>query len=166
MAAIGTGHARQQGDGLHRAVLADDIQVRMADGRVLEQVSLPQLSRGEPIGRVFSFRDLSEKLAAHQRIEELGRSDALTGAPNRRALSERMTQLMTHMPGAPDQPAFALLHLDLDRFKQINDTFGHTYGDRVLRDVVERLRAAVGRTDTLARLGLDGWRRLFAAADA
>jgi PAS domain-containing protein len=57
--------------------------LRLADGRVLEQVSLPQMSRGEPIGRVFSFRDLSEKLAAHQRIEELGRSDVLTGAPNR-----------------------------------------------------------------------------------
>ena len=62
----------------------------LADGRVLEQVSLPQMSRGEPIGRVFSFRDLSEKLAAHQRIEELGRSDVLTGAPNRRALADRI----------------------------------------------------------------------------
>ncbi|MFG6467748.1 putative bifunctional diguanylate cyclase/phosphodiesterase [Roseateles sp. BYS87W] len=129
--------------------------LQLADGRVLEQVSLPQLSRGEPIGRVFSFRDLSEKLAAHQRIEELGRSDALTGAPNRRALADRMVQQMTQVPGAPALPAFALLHLDLDRFKQINDTLGHTYGDRVLRDVVERLRGAVGPHDTLARLGGD-----------
>ncbi|RZJ11841.1 MAG: bifunctional diguanylate cyclase/phosphodiesterase [Rubrivivax sp.] len=133
--------------------------LRLSDGRVLEQVSLPQMSRGEPIGRVFSFRDLSEKLAAHQRIEELGRSDALTGAPNRRALSDRIVQQMAAATSGELQPAsspvFALLHLDLDRFKQINDTLGHSYGDRVLREVVERLRGAVGPSDTLARLGGD-----------
>jgi len=129
--------------------------LRLADGRVLEQVSLPQMSRGEPIGRVFSFRDLSEKLAAHQRIEELGRSDALTGAPNRRALADRIVQQMAAVAAGDPQPVFALLHLDLDRFKQINDTLGHSYGDRVLREIVERLRAAVGTNDTLARLGGD-----------
>ncbi len=129
--------------------------LRLADGRVLEQVSLPQMSRGEPIGRVFSFRDLSEKLAAHQRIEELGRSDVLTGAPNRRALADRIVQQMSAVATGDPAPAFALLHLDLDRFKQINDTLGHSYGDRVLREVVERLRGAVGANDTLARLGGD-----------
>ncbi len=129
--------------------------LRLADGRVLEQVSLPQMSRGEPIGRVFSFRDLSEKLAAHQRIEELGRSDVLTGAPNRRALADRIVQQMAAVATGDPAPAFALLHLDLDRFKQINDTLGHSYGDRVLREVVERLRGAVGANDTLARLGGD-----------
>ena len=128
--------------------------LRLADGRVLEQVSLPQMSRGEPIGRVFSFRDLSEKLAAHQRIE-LGRSDVLTGAPNRRALADRIVQLMAAVETGEPSPVFALLHLDLDRFKQINDTLGHSYGDRVLREVVERLRGAVGANDTLARLGGD-----------
>ncbi|MFG6485056.1 putative bifunctional diguanylate cyclase/phosphodiesterase [Roseateles sp. BYS78W] len=129
--------------------------LRLADGRVLEQVSLPQMSRGEPIGRVFSFRDLSEKLAAHQRIEELGRSDVLTGAPNRRALADRIVQQMAAGTAGEPAPVFALLHLDLDRFKQINDTLGHSYGDRVLREVVERLRGAVGPNDTLARLGGD-----------
>ena len=129
--------------------------LRLADGRVLEQVSLPQMSRGEPIGRVFSFRDLSEKLAAHQRIEELGRSDALTGVPNRRALADRIVQQMSAVATGEPPPVFALLHLDLDRFKQINDTLGHSYGDRVLREVVERLRGAVGENDTLARLGGD-----------
>jgi len=129
--------------------------LRLADGRVLEQVSLPQMSRGEPMGRVFSFRDLSEKLAAHQRIEELGRSDVLTGAPNRRALADRIVQQIAAVATGEPSPVFALLHLDLDRFKQINDTLGHSYGDRVLRDVVERLRGAVGENDTLARLGGD-----------
>nr|WP_255719692.1 bifunctional diguanylate cyclase/phosphodiesterase [Pelomonas sp. P8] len=137
--------------------------LRLADGRVLEQVSLPQMSRGEPIGRVFSFRDLSEKLAAHQRIEELGRSDVLTGAPNRRALADRIVQQMS-AEAAGEAPVFALLHLDLDRFKQINDTLGHSYGDRVLREVVERLRGAVGPNDTLARLGGDEFALLIDGA--
>jgi diguanylate cyclase (GGDEF)-like protein/PAS domain S-box-containing protein len=138
--------------------------LRLADGRVLEQVSLPQMSRGEPIGRVFSFRDLSEKLAAHQRIEELGRSDVLTGAPNRRALADRIIQQMAAVNTGEPPPAFALLHLDLDRFKQINDTLGHSYGDRVLREVVERLRGAVGANDTLARLGGDEFALLIDGA--
>ena len=138
--------------------------LRLADGRVLEQVSLPQMSRGEPIGRVFSFRDLSEKLAAHQRIEELGRSDVLTGAPNRRALADRIVQQMAAVNTGEPQPSFALLHLDLDRFKQINDTLGHSYGDRVLREIVERLRGAVGTNDTLARLGGDEFALLIDGA--
>ena len=138
--------------------------LRLADGRVLEQVSLPQMSRGEPIGRVFSFRDLSEKLAAHQRIEELGRSDALTGAPNRRALADRIVQQMAVVGGGEPQASFALLHLDLDRFKQINDTLGNSYGDRVLREVVERLRGAVGANDTLARVGGDEFALLIDGA--
>ncbi|RTL35226.1 MAG: bifunctional diguanylate cyclase/phosphodiesterase [Burkholderiales bacterium] len=138
--------------------------LRLADGRVLEQVSLPQMSRGEPIGRVFSFRDLSEKLAAHQRIEELGRSDVLTGAPNRRALADRIVQQMAAVETGEPPPVFALLHLDLDRFKQINDTLGHSYGDRVLREVVERLRSAVGVNDTLARLGGDEFALLIDGA--
>ncbi|MFG6442903.1 putative bifunctional diguanylate cyclase/phosphodiesterase [Roseateles sp. LKC17W] len=138
--------------------------LRLADGRVLEQVSLPQMSRGEPIGRVFSFRDLSEKLAAHQRIEELGRSDVLTGAPNRRALADRIIQQMAAATDGEPAPVFALLHLDLDRFKQINDTLGHSYGDRVLREVVERLQGAVGARDTLARLGGDEFALLIEGA--
>ncbi|PZP28732.1 MAG: bifunctional diguanylate cyclase/phosphodiesterase [Roseateles depolymerans] len=140
--------------------------LRLADGRVLEQVSLPQMSRGEPIGRVFSFRDLSEKLAAHQRIEELGRSDVLTGAPNRRALSDRIVQQIAAVADGSPGPGFALLHVDLDRFKQINDTLGHSYGDRVLREVAMRLRGAVGEADTLARLGGDEFALLVDAADA
>ncbi len=138
--------------------------LRLADGRVLEQVSLPQMSRGEPIGRVFSFRDLSEKLAAHQRIEELGRSDALTGAPNRRALADRIVQQLAVVGSGEAAPSFALLHLDLDRFKQINDTLGNSYGDRVLREVVERLRGAVGANDTLARVGGDEFALLIDGA--
>ena len=138
--------------------------IKLIDGRVLERVSLPQFSRGRAIGRVYSYRDLSEKLAASQRIEELSHSDMLTSLPNRRALAERIdyAQAMARREGSP----FALLNVDLDRFKQINDTLGHSYGDRVLRDVAERLKACLREVDTVARLGGDEFALLIHHADA
>ncbi|HEX2011647.1 MAG TPA: EAL domain-containing protein [Roseateles sp.] len=138
--------------------------VKLLDGRVLERVSLPQWSRGRPIGRVYSFRDLSEKLAASQRIEELSHTDMLTGLPNRRALAERVdyAQAMARREGS----GFALLNVDLDRFKQINDTLGHSYGDRVLKEVAQRLKECLREVDTVARLSGDEFELLIHQADA
>ncbi|MET0519688.1 MAG: EAL domain-containing protein [Burkholderiaceae bacterium] len=146
------------------SLLQSSDQIQLIDGRVLERVSLPQFSRGRPIGRVYSFRDLSEKLAASQRIEELSHSDMLTGLPNRRALAERVdyAQAMARRENSP----FALLTVDLDRFKQINDTLGHSYGDRVLNEVAERLKACLREVDTVARLGGDEFALLIHQADA
>lgn len=137
--------------------------ITLIDGRVIERVSLPQFSRGRPVGRVFSYRDLSEKLAAHQRIEELSHSDLLTGLPNRRALAERVdyAQAMARRDGQ----SFALLNVDLDRFKQINETLGQSYGDRVLREVGERLKKAMREVDTVARLSGDDFGVLIHQAD-
>ncbi|MFG6448024.1 putative bifunctional diguanylate cyclase/phosphodiesterase [Roseateles sp. BYS180W] len=141
---------------------SDDL--RLIDGRVLERVSLPQWCRGRPIGRVFSFRDLSEKLAAHQRIEELSHTDLLTGLPNRRALIERIeyAQAFARHEGA----GFAVLNVDVDRFKQINETLGHAYGDRVLKEVSLRLGQAMRQVDTVARLSSDEFAVLVHQADA
>jgi diguanylate cyclase (GGDEF)-like protein/PAS domain S-box-containing protein len=138
--------------------------IKLIDGRVLERVSLPQWSRGRPIGRVYSFRDLSEKLAASQRIEELSHTDMLTGLPNRRALCERVdyAQAMARREATP----FGLLNVDLDRFKQINDTLGHSYGDRVLKEVALRLKESLREVDTVARLGGDEFALLIHQADA
>ncbi|MDN3918680.1 putative bifunctional diguanylate cyclase/phosphodiesterase [Roseateles violae] len=139
-------------------------RLRLLDGRVLERVSLPQFSRGRPIGRVHSFRDLSEQLAASQRIEELSQLDLLTGLPNRRALATRIdyAQAMARREGL----VFALLNVDLDRFKQINDTLGHSYGDRVLKEVAQRLKTALREVDTVARLSGDDFALLIHQADA
>jgi diguanylate cyclase (GGDEF)-like protein/PAS domain S-box-containing protein len=138
--------------------------IKLLDGRVLERVSLPQWSRGRPIGRVYSFRDLSEQLAASQRIEELSHTDMLSGLPNRRALAERVdyAQAMARREGT----SFALLNVDLDRFKQINDTLGHAYGDRVLKEVAQRLKDCLREVDTVARLGGDDFALLIHQADA
>ncbi|MES6050842.1 GGDEF domain-containing protein, partial [Cutibacterium acnes] len=96
---------------------------------------------------------LSEKLEAQRRIEQLAYTDPLTGLPNRLMLGERVGHAVRlaqrHGRG------FALLFLDLDRFKSINDSLGHLFGDRVLVEVAARLQRCLRQTDTLARLGGD-----------
>ncbi len=136
----------------------------LQSGRVLERVTLPQCSRGRAIGRVYSFRDITDRLAAKQRIEELSQTDALTGLPNRRLLTDRaeFALAMAQRDGTP----FAVLFLDLDRFKHINDTLGHWVGDRVLIDVAERITSCLRQVDTVARLGGDEFVMLLHQADA
>ena len=138
--------------------------LRLRSGRVLERVTLPQRSRGRTIGRVCSFRDISDKLAADRRIEQLSHTDALTGLPNRRLLTDRaeLALAMADRDGTP----FAVLFLDLDRFKHINDSLGHLFGDRVLVDVAGRIQGCLRPIDTVARLGGDEFVILLHQADA
>ena len=107
------------------------------------------------MGRVYSFRDLSEQLAAQQRIEELShdrRADrAAQPAPAGRARRRRPASAR-----ASDGGSFALLLLDLDRFRQINDSLGHETGDRVLIDVAAAHQGLHAQADDLlARIGGD-----------
>ena len=99
------------------------------------------------------FKDRTETHVAKQKIEELAFSDALTGLPNRLLLSERIKQSITI--SSRDHTNFAVLFLDLDHFKQINDSLGHQFGDRVLLEVTERLKKCIRQVDTAARLGGD-----------
>ncbi|MDH5539620.1 MAG: EAL domain-containing protein, partial [Rhizobacter sp.] len=138
--------------------------LQLHSGRVIERVSLPQCSRGRPIGRVYSFRDITEKIEAGAQIESLSYSDALTGLPNRRRLSDRLK--VTLSQAQREMTSFALLLINLDRFKHINDTLGHAFGDRVLREVADRLKACFRQEDTLARLGGDEFVLLLQGADA
>ena len=99
------------------------------------------------------FRDLSEKLAANRRIEQLAYSDALTGVANRLALTQRVgvaLSLAERRGGS-----FAILFVDLDRFKNVNDSYGHQMGDGVLREVAERIHLCLRQEDILCRLGGD-----------
>ncbi len=137
---------------------------KLHSGRVLERVTLPQLSRGQPIGRVYSFRDITDRLAAKQRIEQLSHTDALTGLPNRRLLTDRVEFALAM--AQRDGTSFAMLFLDLDRFKHINDSLGHQFGDRVLVDVAERIKSCLRQVDTVARLGGDEFVMLGHQVDA
>lgn len=110
------------------------------------------------------FKDRTETHVAKQKIEELAFSDALTGLPNRLLLSERIKQSITI--SGRDNSSFAVLFLDLDHFKQINDSLGHQFGDRVLLEVTERLKKCIRQVDTAARLGGDEFVLLLHEADA
>ncbi|SFD98983.1 putative bifunctional diguanylate cyclase/phosphodiesterase [Paracidovorax konjaci] len=129
----------------------DILQLR--NGTVIERRSVPQLSHGRPMGRVYSFRDLTLQHAAQKRIEQLAYSDVLTGLPNRLLLSRRVASAIesARVQGG----GFAILFIDLDRFKIINDSLGHLFGDRVLQLVAQRLQSCLRQTDMLCRLGGD-----------
>jgi len=120
--------------------------------------------RGTPSHLIGFFKDLSEQIAAKKRIEELAYNDVLTGLPNRALLAERIQfaiSLATRV-----RSGFAVLFLDLDRFKQINDSLGHVFGDRVLVQVAERIKNCLRAADTAARLGGDEFVLVLHDADA
>ena len=101
-------------------------------------------------------RDITERhkvAAAEREIEQLACFDPLTRLPNRRLLMERLGQALDNI--ARSRLDGALLFIDLDQFKILNDTSGHEVGDRLLCSVAGRLTAAVGEGDTVARLGGD-----------
>ena len=99
------------------------------------------------------FSDISAQRVAEERIRHLAHHDALTDLPNRTLLNDRLGVAMDHARRS-GQP-LALLFIDLDRFKYVNDTLGHPLGDRLLQAVAQRLHAVVREGDTLARLGGD-----------
>lgn len=144
-------------------VCASD-RLELHSGQVVERVTRPLLAGGRPQGRVWSFRDLTERIAAEERIESLSRHDSLTGLPNRRQLAERVNDAAAR--ARAEGGAFALLVIDLDRFRQINDSLGHETGDRVLLDVARRIGACLRGDDLLARLGGDQFAVLLNPADA
>jgi diguanylate cyclase (GGDEF)-like protein/PAS domain S-box-containing protein len=159
----GEQYTRRLGAIRDAALLQASDVLTLHSGKVLERVTLPQCSRGQPIGRVFSFRDVTEQIAAQARIEQLSHTDALTGLPNRRLLEDR-AEFALAMAQRNGQP-FALMVLNLDRFKHVNDTLGMSAGDRVLLEVTERIKSCLRNVDTVARLGGDEFVLLVHQAD-
>ena len=112
----------------------------------------PSVFDGRPAS-VGTLLDISWQKAAEQRIRELADYDVLTGLPNRRLLRERFVQLLA--AAERDKTEIAVIFLDLDHFKRVNDSLGHSVGDELLVEVARRLDSVVRRIDTLARLGGD-----------
>jgi len=99
------------------------------------------------------FSDITQQKAAQQKIEHMAHYDQLTSLPNRMLLQDRFERAVAY--ARREQEKLALLFIDLDNFKYINDVFGHAMGDRVLRIVAHRLRDWLGVTDVLGRHGGD-----------
>lgn len=110
------------------------------------------------------FRDLTEEHAAQKRIEQLAYNDVLTGLPNRLLLSQRAEFALR--VAERNGGGCGVFFIDLDRFKNINDSMGHNFGDRVLVDVAQRLLRCLRDTDTLCRLGGDEFVIFLQSMDA
>jgi diguanylate cyclase (GGDEF)-like protein/PAS domain S-box-containing protein len=127
------------GDAALRWVENRYVPVRDKDGRLIEVEGI--------------IIDITERKAAEEKITLLARTDGLTGLANRSTFTERLWQAFA----AAQRGAlgFAILYLDLDKFKPVNDTFGHPVGDLLLQQVAERLRSCTRASDLVARLGGD-----------
>ncbi len=127
------------GDGALHWVENRYLPVRDKDGRLIEVEGI--------------IIDITERKAAEEKITLLARTDSLTGLANRSTFTERLWQAFA----AAQRGAlgFAILYLDLDKFKPVNDTFGHPVGDLLLQQVAQRLRTCTRESDLVARLGGD-----------
>ncbi|HKO88879.1 MAG TPA: EAL domain-containing protein [Burkholderiales bacterium] len=142
-------------------------RIQNPDGRIFyHSVS------GEPVfdsaGGFHGYRgvgcDITERMKAEQRIHRLAHYDALSGLPNRILFTQRLQQAIarSERTGKP----LAVLFTDLDRFKNINDSFGHQAGDRVLQEISGRISRVLRESDTVARLGGDEFVVLIESFDA
>ena len=134
-----------------------DIEEYLIDGngekKWLSTSKVPLTSdTGEIIGLVGVARDVTERKRAQDQIQFIALHDTLTGLPNRFYFEQKLSEALA---GAQVGRGAALLYLDVDRFKTINDTMGHPAGDELIRQVATRLSAVARSTDTVARVGGD-----------
>ncbi|MFP4437748.1 MAG: EAL domain-containing protein [Chloroflexaceae bacterium] len=120
----------------------------------VEYISTPMFSDGNLVGVVVSFQDISERKRAAEQLRHQALHDALTGLPNRARFLELLTHTMKYARRRGSYP-FAVLFLDLDNFKMVNDSLGHLDGDQFLITIAQRIATCLRASDTIARFGGD-----------
>ncbi len=129
-------------------------ELRLKNGKVFDRYSGPLVdSKGRYRGRIWYFRDITARKLAEEQVQFLAYYDALTGLPNRILLKDRVRKALAAARRLDQKVAF--LFLDLDRFKDVNDSLGHSVGDLLLQGMAERLKTWGREQDTIARLGGD-----------
>ena len=146
LAAIGTGESISN-------------TVELVDGRVIVRKHRP-MKHG---GWVSTHEDVTERWRAEKKIAHMACHDALTDLPNRVLFREELAKAIMRADRSGEP--IAVLYLDLDHFKDVNDSLGHSFGDELLRAVAERLRGCLRATDTVARLGGDEFAIIQLATD-
>jgi diguanylate cyclase (GGDEF)-like protein/PAS domain S-box-containing protein len=124
----------------------------------------PNLINEGSKGAVVVFHDITERKINDERIRHLAQHDTLTELPNRALLTDRLHQALSY--AKRDKQRVALMFIDLDRFKPINDTQGHVVGDWLLKQVAIRMRECVRDSDTVARVGGDEFVVLLRSVDS
>jgi len=130
----------------------------------IQSTKVPIVQHGEVIGLVGISRDVTELKLVQERLAHQALHDYLTGLPNRVLLLDRLDQVLR--TAQREHTSFALCLLDLDHFKEVNDTLGHERGDRVLQEVATRIYGVLRDSDTVARLGGDEFAILLPGVNA
>jgi diguanylate cyclase (GGDEF)-like protein/PAS domain S-box-containing protein len=138
-----------------RTIREDDARFRGSSGAIIPvaYTASAVMTDGSPSGAVITFRDITERKAFEDELHHHAFYDSLTGLANRRLLVERLDQALRR--SALDRKTHALIFVDVDRFKSINDSLGHVTGDEFLVAIGERMKCVVRGHDLLARFGGD-----------
>lgn len=132
-----------------------DIEIVGKDGRsrYINVVHFPMKINGQIVGLYGVARDITEKILYEQQMEQLAFHDSLTKLPNRKQFEDKLQEALAELNQTGH--SFAVMFIDLDRFKIINDSFGHRIGDEFLKMVSERLKQCIQKKDTVSRLAGD-----------
>jgi diguanylate cyclase (GGDEF)-like protein/PAS domain S-box-containing protein len=152
-------HRDRCGEAVRRAIGGEPVTrieavfVKKDGSPITVEGSLDARSKGGAVVTRAIFRDITARKQAEERLNALAHYDTLTGLPNRLLFQDRLAQALSQ--ARRERRLVGLLYLDLDRFKRINDTLGHTIGDQLLKTVAQRLVGCVRASNEVSRLGGD-----------